>query len=131
MQSAYHRLRFDDARIRVLDLSRLRTILLKSKMGPILIIVMHVFREYALEMSLIENDGVIETISSNRTDNSLDIWALPGRSSCNQNLFDSQCNNTLSELTAIFLISIPNHVTWRGIPGESFDDLLSGPECSG
>ena len=43
MQSAYHRLRFDDARIRVLDRSRLRTILPESKMGPILIIVMHVY----------------------------------------------------------------------------------------
>jgi hypothetical protein len=89
MQSAYHRLRLDDARIRVLDRSRLGTILLKSKMGPILIIVIHVFREYALQMSLIENDGVIETISSNRTDNSLDIGILLGRPSCNKDLFNS------------------------------------------
>ncbi len=58
MKGAYHRLRFDDARIRVLDRPRLRTMLPKSKMGPILIIVMHVFREYALQIPLIENDGL-------------------------------------------------------------------------
>jgi hypothetical protein len=66
----------------VLDRSWLRTILLKAKMGSILIIVMHVFREYAMQMSLIEDDGVIDTLSSYRADNSLGMWILPGRSSC-------------------------------------------------
>jgi hypothetical protein len=78
MQSAYHRLRLDDARINRLDRSRLGTILLKSKMGAILVIVMHVFREYTLQMSLSEDDGVIETFSAYRADNSFGIWILPG-----------------------------------------------------
>ncbi len=60
-------------------------------MSPIFIIVVYVFFQYSPQMPFIENDGVIETISSNRTDDSLDIGVLPGRMGCDQNLLNVQC----------------------------------------
>ncbi len=51
--------------------SWLRALLVQGKMSPRSVIVGHVGAKYSTEMSLVENNEVVETVSPNRPDEPL------------------------------------------------------------
>ena len=61
----------------VLDGPVVRGIFPQTKMGPRSIIIMHVPIQDVPKMRGIPDDGVVETFTSDRTDNPLDITILP------------------------------------------------------
>ena len=78
-------------------------------------------------MALIENDHVIQTLSPDRADNSLDIRILPGRARRRDNLFNTQALYPGPKPLTIDTIAIAQQVAWSRVEGKSCHDLLSSP----
>ena len=47
-------------------------------MGAMVLIIIDEARENAVQMGFIENDDVIQALTTDRTDQPLDKWILPG-----------------------------------------------------
>jgi hypothetical protein len=56
----------------------LRTILVECEMGSGPVMILKITRQDAAQVTLVEDDGVIQAFATNRTDEALDIWILPG-----------------------------------------------------
>ena len=52
-------------------------------------------------MAFVEDHDVIETLAPNRTDDTLDVRILPGRSWCCDDLSNSHCLDALAEALTI------------------------------
>ena len=93
-------------------------------------VVAQVLLEYPLEVSLIEDDHMVEALSSDRPDHPLDIWVLPRRPSCGSDLLDAHRRDSTSEIEAVDSISVPDEISRCSIPWKSFYYLLTGPRRS-
>ena len=78
-------------------------------------------------MALVENNDVIQTLSSNAADNALDIRVLPRTPWCDGTFFHSQPADPFSKMTSIDGIAITQQVFRRRLPGKGFDKLLRRP----
>jgi hypothetical protein len=67
----------------------LRTILVEREVRSHRIVIVKVRRQYAAQMTVIEDDDVIETLTANRADDALDVGVLPGCSWCSDDLLDA------------------------------------------
>ena len=76
---------------------RLGAILAEREMCSALVVVFKVCRQHAAQVTLIEDDDVIETFAPDRADDALDIGVLPWRSRCGDDLLDRHRLNTIAE----------------------------------
>jgi hypothetical protein len=53
-------------------------ILVERKMRSGFMMTLKIARQYAAQVTLVEDDNVIQTFAADRTDQTLDIWVLPG-----------------------------------------------------
>jgi hypothetical protein len=60
------------------DRARIRTVFSQGQMRPCSVVIVLVRREDAVQMALVEDDEVVETLAPDRPDDSLDIRILPG-----------------------------------------------------
>jgi hypothetical protein len=83
-------------------------------------------------MSRIQDDEVIQAFSSNRANQSLDIWILPWTVRRRQNLPHAQRRDSQTDVVAsVNAVSISDEIpAWVSI-GEGLYDLLRGPGRSG
>ena len=68
----------DVARVRRVNGSWLRALLAQRQMRSRGVVVGYVSAKHATQMSLVENDVMVETLSANRSDQALHIGILPG-----------------------------------------------------
>ena len=68
----------DVARVRRVNGSWLRALLTQREMSSRRVVVGQVRAKNATQMSFIENDMVVETVSPNRSDQPLHVGILPG-----------------------------------------------------
>jgi hypothetical protein len=61
------------------------------------VVILRVCRQHTAQMTLIEDDDVIETFAADRTGAALDIGVLPRRSRCGDDLLDGHHLNTIAE----------------------------------
>jgi hypothetical protein len=80
-------------------------------------------------MPLVEDDDLVETRTLDTANDSFRVRVLPR--AVKRNLDHTQMLDALSEGGAVDRVAVPSQVTWRGIPGKCFDDLLCGPLCCG
>ncbi len=78
-------------------------------------------------MRLVENDDVIQTIPSYRTDHAFHERALPRRARRCYYCFDAHTLHTFPEHMAINTISVPQQITRSCIERKSLHDLLRCP----
>src|SRR5262249_32269400 len=83
----------------------------------------------ALEMSVIEDDDMIEHVAPNAADDPLAVGILPRTSRGNLDFFDAHVLDALLERHTVNGVPIPEEIARRGLPGKRLDDLLSGPLC--
>jgi hypothetical protein len=76
---------------------RLRTILIQREMRPASVVITKVRRQHTAQVTLIEDDDVIETFAADRADDALDVGILPWRSRCSDDLLDRHRLNTIAE----------------------------------
>ena len=78
-------------------------------------------------MAFVENDDVVQALSTNRSDQTLDVWILSGRSPSGDNLLDAHVGYTVLELASVDAISITNQESRRCVIGKRLDNLLGRP----
>jgi len=129
MESAYFRNGAHFARRRCLDRTRFRRVLPQRQVSPARMIVVDVLSQDAPQVTLVEDDHMVETLAANATDRPLDVRILPWRARRRPNLADAEAIDAPAEVRTIDSISIPQHVTRSRIPRKGVHDLLRGPLC--
>ena len=92
-----------------------------------LVVIGEVASENSCEMALVENNDVIQTLSSNAADNALDIRVLPRAPRCDGTFFHSQTTHAFSKVVSIDGIAITQQVFRRRLSGKGFNKLLRRP----
>src|SRR6267154_1618517 len=82
-------------------------------------------------MALVEDDDVIEAFSADRTDETLSVRVLPGRSRCSDDLRDPHRSNAMTECRTIGFVSIPQQIARCSVPGKGLGHLARKPILRG
>jgi len=90
MQASYFGKDNNIPMLRSLDRAKLRSVLAQSQVSPALVIVCEVGSEYALQVTLVEHDDMIQAIAPNGANQPLNVGRLPRRARSNSDLFQSQ-----------------------------------------
>ena len=77
--------------------TRLGAILAEREMCSALVVILKVCRQHTAQVTLIEDDDVIETFAADRANDALDIGVLPRRSRRGDDPLDSHRLNTIAE----------------------------------
>ena len=59
-------------------------------------------------MPLVEDDHVVETLTSNGADHPFDQWILPRRARCGKDLLHPEAADATVEVRSVGLVSIPS-----------------------
>ena len=90
-------------------------------------VIAHVGTKKPFEMTLVEDDDVIETLATDGTDETLDVGRLSRRSWSNELFRDTEAVQSALESFTINGIAVAQQITGSGVEGEGFDDLLRSP----
>src|SRR5438270_6430896 len=96
-------------------------------MGSRFVVIAEITRQRSLEMAGIQDDVVVEALSSDRGDESLGVWILPGTLRCRQNLLDVQRLDSQSNFSTVPAVAIADEITGSFSVCECLHDLLRGP----
>ena len=78
-------------------------------------------------MPLAQDNHVVETLTTNRSNEPFDERVLPRRTWRRQNLLDFEPRDTPVEVASVDLIAVPQQVTRRRVPGKGVNHLLRCP----
>ncbi len=81
----------------------------------------------AHEVSLVDRDDMLEALTTNRPDESLDVWRLPRRTARDDNFLDAHVLGALPEVLTVDRVLVADQKPGRSIIRKRFDDLLSRP----
>ena len=123
--------RNDAAVLGQLDGAWLGRILLEREVRPRAVVVAEVAVKTTTEVSLIQDDHVVEELAADGADHPFDEGILPGRAWCSENLGDEHALHPSPKLAAVDAVSIPEYVARRRVIGERLDNLLRRPGGSG
>src|SRR6266581_7674466 len=79
------------------------------------------------EMSLVQDDHMIETLATNTPNQALHIRILPGAPWSNKDLLDAHMFDLLSKGCAIDTVPVAEQRPWCLLPGKRFDHLVRCP----
>ncbi len=102
-------------------------ILVEREVRPRAVIVAEVAVQPPTEVSLVEDDHVVEKLTADGADHALGEGVLPRGAWCRNNLGDAHAFHPSPEFAAVDTVSIAEQVARRRVIGESFDDLLRRP----
>src|ERR1035437_502062 len=74
-----------------------------------------------------EYDHVVQALPADRTNEPLNVSVLPGWSECDRSIPNAHGAQTLHEDWPVRCVPIPNEVSRRVVPWESFGDLARDP----
>ena len=98
---------------------------------PVDVIVGEVLSENSPKMLLVENDHVVETLATDRANQSLGLGILPRGMWRGEDLLDPHSVDPRDELVAVDCISISQKILRRFIERKGLDDLLRRPSRAG
>jgi hypothetical protein len=78
-------------------------------------------------VTLVQDDDVIQAFTADRTDQSLDIWVLPGRSRGSDDLRDAHRANAMAECRAIRFVPVAQQIARSRVPREDLGHLAGKP----
>ena len=97
--------------------------------GPMVVTEIRI--QGSLQMPGVENDEMVQAVSSDRTDQAFGVGILPGTTGRGEQFLDAQRGDPLTDVVAVKGVPIANQIS-RYIPiGKSLDDLLGRPGCGG
>ena len=76
-------------------------------------------------MTLAEDDNMIQAFTADRTDQSLDVGVLPGRSRGSDDLGDAHRANAMAERRAIRFVPVPQQIARCSVPGKGLGHLAA------
>lgn len=96
---------------------RLGAILVQREMRATSVVILKICPQHSAQVTLIEDDNVIETFAADRADDALDIGILPWRSRCRNDLFDCHRLDTIAEGLPIRSVAVAQQKARRGVRG--------------
>src|SRR5438128_2375781 len=90
-------------------------------------IVGKVTREHAPQVSVADDDDVIQTLAPYRADQSLHIGILPGTRGTRDDFGDAHAGDTSPADVTVGGIAVSQEPLWRGVFRKRVDDLLRRP----
>ena len=84
-----------------------------------------------MQMIFTEDDQVVQALVLNRSDDSLGVKILPGRTRRDDDLLDAHARDSASECLCVDAVPIPEKISGYFIEGKRFNDLLCRPLGSG
>ncbi len=94
-------------------------------------VILEVLSENPAQMPLAQHDEVIETFSSDRSDQPLGISVLPGRSGCGQHRCDAHAAKSFAHDVPVRAIAVADEESWRLVVRKRLDELLGRPSGRG
>ena len=82
-------------------------------------------------MTLVEDDNVIQSFTADRTDETLYVGILPGRSRSSDDLRDTHRANAMAECRAIRFVAVPQQIARCTVPGKGLGHLAGKPDLRG
>jgi hypothetical protein len=110
-----------------LDFSGNRSIAIEREMCPGSVVVFEVAGQNPNQVILVDDDHMIETLTSDRADQPFNERILPRGPKGGHDLLDIHVLNALPEVLAVNAVTISKQKAWCFVIRERFDDLLSGP----
>jgi len=89
--------------------------------------ILKIARQHAAQVTLAEDDNVIQTFAADRSDETLGVGILPGRSRRGDDLDDAHRANAMPECWAIRFISVPQQIAWCRVPRKRLGHLAGKP----
>src|SRR5215813_1091766 len=121
----------DRAVLRPLDRPRHRTIHVQRPVCAPIMIIVEVFGQEPAQMSLVQDDHVVQAVAANAPDQPFDIRILPRTAGGDDDLFDPHMPYPLPKGPAIDLVPIAQQIPRGLVPREGINDLLRRPRCRG
>src|SRR5574342_92358 len=90
-------------------------------------VVLEVVAEQSAEVTLVEDDDLVEALAADAADDPLGEGILPRTSRSGENLFDSHALHAVLERWPVHLIPVADEEAGSSLPGERLGDLLGGP----
>ena len=87
--------------------------------------------ERGANRSLVEDDDMIQAFSVDRTDETLCIRVLPGRSRRRDDLRDPHRSNAMTECRTIGFVPVPQHIARCSVPRKGLGHLARKPILRG
>lgn len=78
-------------------------------------------------MPLVQDDHVIQHLTTNTANQMFHIWILPRRAGCDPHLFDAPIVDTLPKSCAVNAVTIAQEIPGGLVPRERLDHLLGRP----
>ena len=110
-----------------LHFAPMRAVVVEGLMRARGVVVREVTAQQAAEMPFVEHDDVIEAFPSNRPDDALREWILPGRAWGDEDLANPHAFHPPCEHVAVDGVPIAEQVLGRCLFREALDKLLDGP----
>src|SRR6266403_561353 len=121
----------DLASIRTLCRAPLWAILGEREVCPGSMVVVHIGRENAPQVSLVEDDCVIQIFSADRADEALNVRILPGGSRCGDDLLKTHPPDALTESATIRSVPVPQEVARGSVHGKASVTWRASHTCVG
>ena len=90
-------------------------------------VVRQIGAKYASKMSLVEDDDVVQTLSTDRPDDAFDVGILPRRARCRAKGRPAERVDSAAERRIEGRVAVVEEETRRRVSREGFAELLSGP----
>src|SRR5712692_10527748 len=123
MESADLGQRDDGAMRRWLDRARLGRLLLEGEVSARPVVVPEVGSETTTEVSLVQDDEVVEKLTADGADHAFVEGVLPGRAWRSENLGQAHALHSSPELATVDAVVITEQVARRRVIRERLDDL--------
>ena len=104
-------------------------IFVQRQMSAGAVVVVCIGAKHAAQMRLAENDQMVQTFPSDRTDQPLDVGVLPGRTGCRGTIPDAHCPDPPLEHLPIGAMASTDEVFGHRVPRKGLRDLASDPVC--
>src|SRR5438045_7956135 len=82
-------------------------------------------------MARVEDDNVIQAFSADRTDETLSVRVLPGRSRRSDDLRDPHRSNAMTKCRTIGFVAVPQQIARCGVPRKGLGHLTRKPILRG
>src|SRR6266849_4743476 len=106
-------------------------VLVEREMRSGVMMILKIARQDAAQVTLVEDDNVIQTFAADRTNETLDVRVLPGGPRSSDDLLDAHRPHTIAESGTIRFVPVSKQIARRSIPGKGLGHLAGKPVLRG
>src|SRR4030095_12661091 len=112
-----------------LNWARIRRILVQRQMQSCTVVITEIRTKLTTQGFFAKDDRMVETFSTNGSDDALNVSTLPWRSRSAEDHFDAHHLDLLSEIASVYSITVSQEIFRCAVERKGFDDLLRSPLC--